>query len=517
MNIIIIGTGNIGFEVVKLLTNGNKILLISRSLPDYLNTFLTDHANVHFVHGDAASEEGMNKIKESEVVKEFGGIDLIICTPGTTSESTPLNDFEGFERCFNTNYYANLIALKVFIPLMSKNNHGKVIILSATSGHHADKRLRGYAASKWALENTYSSLREEVRPQNITVDVIAVRTIKNKYSKIWTQNYGENPENIAHFIYKLIQQPKNKRHFIPRYYWFLRVTERLFPWALNHVHGLHHKRTRKGFYKNTQNNSVLITGAASGLGKALAYTYSNTAKILYLCDIDQEGLVELRNEISKDNKCVVNIAKVNILNRQDVINYTNSIEHVDLLINNAGVRCKGSILETGTEVFQQIFNVNFFGPLLFIAQFFNKEKRPRKIINILSTTAIRGRKNMGVYSSSKAALWNFTRSFRRVYGGTCHIMEVIPSAMSMTRLLENSILTDSKEQSRDNIVNEKSNFQSRLKFLKVSDWSASDAARKIQKYESQGKEIVFLPPIRAKLFLALETTSNWLFSKIFRD
>ena len=87
----------------------------------------------------------------------------------------------------------------------------------------------------------------------------------------------------------------------------------------------------------------------------------------------------------------------------------------------------------------------------------------------------------------------------------------------MTKLLENSILTYNRENEQDCIVKARTNYFSKLKFLRVSDWSAFDAAKKIKKYETQGEEIVFIPPIRAKAFLALETTSNWLFSKLFRD
>ena len=517
MNVIIIGIGNIGFEVAKLLTNGNHILLIARNLPDHATIFVNNHENVFYLKGDATSTIDMERIRDSETINNFGKIDLIICTPGTATDSTPLDDMSGFRNCFNLNYYANITPLKVFLKKMTGANNGKIIVLSASSGHHADPRLSGYPASKWALENTYSSLREELRSKNISVDVIAVRTIKNKYSKVWTQSYGEDPERIAKFIYKLTQKPQNKRHFIPYRFSFIRIIERLFPRLLDYKHGLRNKGARKKFFKNSQSNIVLITGAASGLGKALAFTYSQTANVLYLCDVDLNGLISLKKELNDIANCEVNVAKVDMLNADEISNYTKNIDHIDLLINNAGVRYFGEIENTEIDVFRQNFEINFFGHLLFISNFFNKKKPPKKIINILSTTAIRGRKMMSLYSSSKAALWNITRSLRRVYGNEMQIIEVIPSAMSMTKLLENSKNSDYKEEKERSFKKQKFSLQSRVKFLKVGNWSAFDAAKKIQKDEIAGKEIIYIPPVRAKLFLIIEATSNRLFSKLFES
>ena len=519
MNILIIGIGNNGFEITKLLAGGNSILLVARNLPDYLSTFMHAHKSVCFLQGDASNIADMEKIRDSEIIRRFGSIDIIICTPGTASDSNLVNDYEGFKQCFNSNYYANLIPIKVFLPKMSIDGGGKIILFSASSGHHADKRLSGYPASKWALENTFSSLREELRPVNISVDVVAVRTIKNKYSKVWTQNYGENPENIAKFIYKLTQKSQNKRHFIPNRFSLIRIIERLFPRVLDFKHGLRNKGVRKKLFQKSQSNIVLITGAASGLGKALAITYSKTAKILFLCDIDFEGLVLLKSELDRNSKCIINIAKVNILDMNDINTYTNSIDYIDLLINNVGVRYWSSVADTSLETYKQVLDINFFVPLLFTSNFLNKKIQPKKIINILSTSAIRGRRMMSLYSSSKAAMWNCTRSLRRTFGNRIQIIEVIPSYMSQTKLLENSKnVIDKKPSLPDNIYSKpKTNLQSKVKFLNVANWSAFDAANKIQKEEINGNEIIYIPPIKAKLFLILEATSTWLFLKLFKN
>ncbi|MDP3445884.1 MAG: SDR family NAD(P)-dependent oxidoreductase [Ignavibacteria bacterium] len=520
MNIIIVGIGNIGFEVAKQInTENNKILLIARSMPEYASDFINTNSNVFFAKGDATKISDMESIRDSLASKGFGSVDFLIITPGLANNSTFLDDPEGFRQCFEFNYYCYVIPIQIFIGLISPEERGGLILLSATSGHHADTRLSGYPASKWSLENLFSSLREEVRDRNISVDVLAVRTIKNKYSKVWTQNYGESPEQIAKYLYNLVVNPKNKRHFIPSYFLYIRLIERLLPKLLDFKHNLRNASKRRKYFRNIVCDNVLITGAASGLGKALALTYAKTARQLYLCDINIEGLNSLKEDIKKQNSCLIDVFKVDVQNMEAITTFICNLNRVDLLINNVGVRFQGKVENTPMKDYKKNLDINLFSHLQFIYELFRRDIPPKKVINILSTTAIRGRNLHGLYSSAKAAMWNCTRSLRRANGSTYQIMEVIPSGMSDTKLVENSIVSSTYENVNSVCVHSKRrnfNLQSKIKFLKITKWSALDAAKIIQKYERKGKEILYIPPVQTKLFLTLETLSNSLFSFIFR-
>lgn len=520
MNIIIVGIGNIGFEVAKLLAiDNNQILLLSRNMPEYATDFINSNENVFYAKGDATKISEMESIRDSEVLKNFGSIDLLIITPGIATNSTFMDDPDGFRQCFEFNYYCYVIPIQAFVSLITSPKGGGLIFLSASSGHHADTRLSGYPASKWGLENVFTSLREEVRSRNISVDVVAVRTIKNKYSKVWTQNYGESPEQIAKYISNLVVNPKNKRHFIPFRFSYIRMIERLFPILLDYKHKLRNASKRRRRFRNMSCENVLITGAASGLGKALALTYAKTARQLYLCDINLEGLKALKEDIHNQCNCLIDISRVDVQNKEEITTFINSLERVDLLINNVGVRFQGKVENSSLKDYNKNLNINLFSHLQFIYELFRKDIPPKKVINILSTTAIRGRYLHGLYSSAKAAMWNCTRSMRRVYGSSCQVMEVIPSGMSDTKLVENSIVSSTYEEVIPSpVINKTRNFslQSKMKFLRITNWSALDAAKIIQKYERKGKEILFIPPVRSKLFLLLETLSVRLFSIIFR-
>jgi short-subunit dehydrogenase len=519
MNILIIGIGNLGFELAKMFkSNDNKLILISRSVPDYAVEFVKE-SNVFHIKGDATSFDEMQTIAKSNVFQEVGDIDTMIITPGLATSKTFINDFQEFKECFEFNYFAYVCPLKSFLKHVAIG--ARLIMISATSAHHADKRLSGYPASKWALENIFSSLREELRPRNITVDVIAVRTIKNKYSKVWLQENGESPEKIAAYIQSVIISPKNKRHFIPRYYSMFRIVERIAPFLLDLVHGLSLGFVRCRKFKFMQSERVLITGASSGLGRALSIVYAKSAKALYLCDIDEEGLKNLKEELlSINSSCTIHCFKVDVSDENKIKELIDEIDIIDLLINNVGVRFQGTVEDTSIEQYYKNLQLNFYSHLLFISLFFNKAIPPKKIINVLSTTAIRGRSLHALYSSAKGAMWNCSRSLRRVYGNSIQIIEAIPSGMSNTKLVENSIVTRANSVSKkikDELkVSSTVSLQSRFGFLKISDYSANDAATQIIKMERNGKEVLYLPPVRASLFMLLELMSSRLFFKVFK-
>lgn len=168
-----------------------------------------------------------------------------------------------------------------------------------------------YSPAKWALENTYSSLREELKTNNVTVDVIVVRTLKNKYSKVWIHEYGDDPGYVAKYIFTIIQNPANKRHFLPKHYYFVRFTERLLPEIFNfkNLKTLYIKRKIR-FSQYTVKN-VLITGASSGLGKELARCYSKSSQNLFLIDRDYGSI---RKYLNSDNNSIFYSEPDNFLN-----------------------------------------------------------------------------------------------------------------------------------------------------------------------------------------------------------
>jgi len=504
---VIVGCGNIGFETAKLLTEDNSILLIDRYRPEYLTELIEENENVFFAQGDALELSAMENHLD-RAAKIFSRVDVLISTVGVNCQSSPIDDFYKFMKDFELNFFGNLVPIKAVLRKMMPERTGRIVILSSTSGVFAYKGLSAYPPGKWALTALCRALRSELRPHGISVDVFFPGTICNHYSKNTKSESGIYSNQVARRIVKSLRRRGSSDYFVPRYYRLVYPLERLFPNILNIRAGLVSKRKREKSFQSQHIQSVLITGASQGLGKELALLYSKTAKSLYLVARNYKSLLQIKSEIMQTSTCEVHIASLDIADPRAVADFADGIENVDMLINNAGSAVVGRVEDIPIDSYKHNFAVNFFGAVLMIAKFLNKKKKPLKIMNILSTTAIAGRQGQSCYSATKAALWAFTRALRRTMGNELHVIEVLPSTFS-SNFSKNSIRIrheQSPESSKDNPKHRRT--------LTVRQLTSRKVAEAIHRAERQGKEIILIP-FKSRLFLILNASCPWLFQKLF--
>ena len=159
--------------------------------------------------------------------------------------------------------------------------------------------------------------------------------------------------------------------------------------------------------KQTASKVVLITGASSGIGKAIAeYLISKNCQVFgtsrnpsnFTTDFP---LVSL--DVTKNETILSAVSQV--------ISQTGKI---DVLINNAGVGITGPIEETPEEEIKKAFDTNYFGPLNVIKAVLPEMRKNRGglIINITSIAGYMGLPYRGIYSASKGALELTTEAFR---------------------------------------------------------------------------------------------------------
>lgn len=157
------------------------------------------------------------------------------------------------------------------------------------------------------------------------------------------------------------------------------------------------------------NKVVLITGGSSGLGKAIGsflalkgYTvYGTTRNKNNYPDFNAFELLEL--DVRKQD--TINKAITKLIKKEG---------HIDILINNAGVGITGPVEETPIEAIDNVFAINFYGPLRLIkAVLPHMRKQQRgKVINITSIAGYMGLPFRGYYSASKGALELLTEALR---------------------------------------------------------------------------------------------------------
>lgn len=167
-----------------------------------------------------------------------------------------------------------------------------------------------------------------------------------------------------------------------------------------------------------QNKTILITGAASGLGFLLASHISQAANAkVILVDIDKEKLIRAKKLLSAENNKILAF-KIDLSKPNEVDYLCQSVEekhgYIDMLINNAGIVNGLYLRDLTNQQIQKNFQVNTITPIV-LSKFFLKGMLKRNsghIINIASAAAYTGVPQLSDYAASKAAIANFTHSLR---------------------------------------------------------------------------------------------------------
>lgn len=167
--------------------------------------------------------------------------------------------------------------------------------------------------------------------------------------------------------------------------------------------------------RQLKDKSVLITGADSGIGKAVALLFAKEgANISFVHYNDHEDAEKTKKEIQELG--VKSIALGGDINDnefcQDVVSKTISeFGGIDILINNAGTQIPcDDIAEIEEENIRKTFNSNIVGMILLTKAAFPYLKSGSSVINTTSAVAYQGHEELIDYSATKGAIVSFTRS-----------------------------------------------------------------------------------------------------------
>lgn len=165
-----------------------------------------------------------------------------------------------------------------------------------------------------------------------------------------------------------------------------------------------------------QQRTVLITGAASGIGRAAARRFAEEGAALVLVDRNEEGLEETRAALPAGTEVMTRALDVSDENAVDALVETVIAERgrIHALCNNAGIAGGdySGITETDTDTWRAILNVNLLGPVFFTRAVGRhmREQGGGAIVNTASVAGIRSGAGGNAYSASKAAVINLTKT-----------------------------------------------------------------------------------------------------------
>lgn len=236
--------------------------------------------------------------------------------------------------------------------------------------------------------------------------------------------------------------------------------------------------------KELENKVAVITGAGSGIGRALAIRLAEEGCHLALWDVNKKGLDETVSliGISANN---VSSHIVDVANQEDVYKNAKDVisehKHIDLLFNNAGVAAKNRLENMPYEDFEWVININMWGVVYGTKAFlpYLKLRPEAHIINIASVNSMLGFPENGPYTMSKYAVQAFTETLIQEYMGTkIRISSIHPGG------IRTSIASSAR-----NIKKHEAEM-----FGKLAATSPEKAAKAIIKGIKRNKEKIFIGP-----------------------
>jgi NADP-dependent 3-hydroxy acid dehydrogenase YdfG len=176
---------------------------------------------------------------------------------------------------------------------------------------------------------------------------------------------------------------------------------------------------------------VAVTGASSGMGKAIAIELAKNGANVVLGARRTEQLQQLVEEIkSKGGQAV--FAQIDVKEKADLVRLVNTaVEEygkLDVIINNAGVSQLSRIDELDIEGWEEMIDINLKGVLYGMAAAIPvfKQQQSGHIVNIISTSGLKIVPMQGVYAGTKNAIRTIAEAFRQESNGNIRITGISP-------------------------------------------------------------------------------------------
>ncbi len=172
--------------------------------------------------------------------------------------------------------------------------------------------------------------------------------------------------------------------------------------------------------KNFRDKVIVITGAGSGIGRALAQNFAGQGARLALSDVNQANVEETArlcgNEALTDT--------LDVSDREAVYAYADKVHKhfgaVHIVINNAGVTVSDTVADTRYEDFEWLMGINFWGVVYGTKAFlpYLQQADEAHVVNISSIFGIIAFPNQAAYNASKFAVRGFTEALRHEMEGS---------------------------------------------------------------------------------------------------
>lgn len=204
--IVIGGLGGIGSAIVShLRSHGIEVIAADKEAKEY--------------HVDAVDEKSVQSLVD-QVIKRFNRIDYLVNAAGMFFMK-PIEEtsVEEWETMLDMNLKIVFLTCKAVAPMMKQQRFGKIVNIASHATHKKFPHQVAYKASKAGVIGFSESLDAELRPFNISVDVVSPATVATPAMKSsfkdrhldWSK--AHTPGEVAEVVWFLLSRPAKEHHF----------------------------------------------------------------------------------------------------------------------------------------------------------------------------------------------------------------------------------------------------------------------------------------------------------------
>jgi len=181
---------------------------------------------------------------------------------------------------------------------------------------------------------------------------------------------------------------------------------------------------------------AVVTGAASGIGRAIALLAARRGADLAVCDLDREGLAEVEGQAARLGRGVL-ARRVDVADRDAMRAFAEAVHGgpgpADLLVNNAGVGLVGGFLDTELPDWDWIVGINLMGVVhgchFFVPRMV--ERGSGHVVNLSSLAGYHANPALAAYTATKFAVLGLSEALRdELWGSGVGVTAVCPGIIN---------------------------------------------------------------------------------------
>ncbi len=427
-------TDGIGLELARQYkAAGEYPLLLGRRAWADLAALADEFAEADYCRADLADADCAKNVLSFLEARGINQLDMVIHNAGVGFYGRPREQSaESITQLVDVNLAAPIALTHALLPYLREKT-GQIAFISSVAADLPAAEYTVYIATKAALDDFARNLRLEQRGKVIVQAIHPGATRTGMHGKMGvsaeTLKTDKFPpaSKVATQIIKTIAS-KRPSPTVGASNKLLGIVGRNLSWAIDPL-------MRRGQAKHNQQKSAIqnspkvcvITGAADGIGKALAKRYLGAGFKVVGVDVDVERAAQTEAELAGDISFVLaDLSTVESV--QTAADTLGSIGTIDLLIHNAGISAVGAFASVPINKQRKVIDINLRAPLLLTAALLASQTlQPNaRLVFISSLSKHVGYPGAATYGATKAGLAAYARSLRVAFGGKRRVLTVYP-------------------------------------------------------------------------------------------